>query len=277
MTNLLQKRQRELSIWIRSLLVNRQRAHHHGPRIVANSIPKSGTHLLTRCLQLLPDVEDSGLRIRGRMKPQSLVKRLDQVGGGCFIPLHLVFTPKRERLLRHRRFTMILITRDPRDIAVSHFHYVTRQTRRHRLHAYYNALPDDPARLMTSIQGIPEFLWKGRVRLRDINRRCRVFLDWADHGACVVQFEKLVGPLGGGTLEAQHKEIQKIAIHLGIQLDTSTLEHIANNVFYRKSSTFRKGAIGDWVNHMGVEHKAVFKEIAGQLLLDMGYEADGDW
>jgi hypothetical protein len=172
---------------------------------------------------------------------------------------------------------MILIARDPRDIVVSHFHYVTRQTRRHRLHAYYNALPDDAARLMTSVQGIPESSWKGRVRLRDINRRCRVFLDWADHGACVVQFEKLVGPLGGGTLEGQHKEIQKIAIHLGIQLDRSSLEHIANKVFYRKSSTFRKGVIGDWVNHMGVEHKAALKEVAGQLLIDMGYEADGDW
>ena len=277
MTNLFQRRQRELSIWIRSLLVNRQRAHHPGPRIVTNSIPKSGTHLLTRCLQLFPDIEDSGLRIRGRMKHQLLVRRLDRVGGGCFIPLHLVFTPKRGHLLRDRGFTMILITRDPRDIAVSHFHYVTRQTRRHRLHAYYNALPDDPARLMASIQGIPESSWKGRVRLRDINRRCRVFLDWADHGACVVQFEKLVGPLGGGTLEAQHKEIRKIAIHLGIQLDASTLKHIAGNVFYRKSSTFRKGAIGDWVNHMGAEHRAAFKEIAGQLLIELGYEADNDW
>lgn len=277
MTDLFQRRQRELSIWIRSLLVNRQRAHHPGPRIVANSIPKSGTHLLARCLQLLPDIEDSGLRIRGRMKPQLLVRRLDRVGGGCFIPLHLVFTPKREHFLRDRGFTMILITRDPRDIAISHYHYVTKHSRHHRLHAYYNALPDDSARLMTSIQGIPESSWKGRVRLRDINRRCRAFLDWADHGACVAQFEKLVGPLGGGKSQAQHKEIQKIALHLGIQLDTSTLEHIACKVFYRKSSTFRKGAIGDWRNHMGMEHKAVFKEIAGQLLIDMGYEADGNW
>lgn len=277
MIDLVQRRQRELSRLIRSLHVNRRRARSLSPRILANSIPKSGTHLLTRCLQLLPDVEDSGLRIRGRIKPETLTKRLTHVGGGCFIPLHLAFTPRREELLADLNFRMVLIIRDPRDIVVSHYHYVTRQARMHQLRAYYNALPNDSVRLMTSIQGIPESEWQGRIRLGDIDTRCRVFLEWADHGACVVKFEQLVGPLGGGTLEAQHKEIQKIAIHLGVQLDASTLEHIAGNIFYRKSSTFRKGAIGDWVNHMGIEHKAAFKEIAGQLLIDMGYEADRDW
>jgi hypothetical protein len=172
---------------------------------------------------------------------------------------------------------MVLIIRDPRDIIISHYHYVTRQARIHQLRAYYNALPDDSARLMTSIQGIPECQWTGRVRLRDINHRFHAFSEWADHGACVVKFEKLVGPMGGGTREAQHEEIRKIGTHLGMQLDAPTVEHIATNAFYRKSSTFRKGAIGDWANHMTPEHKAAFKEVAGQLLIDLGYEVDVDW
>ena len=277
MIDVLQRRQREMSRWYRSRGVNRRRAEHPGPRILANSIPKSGTHLLTRCLWLLPGVEDSGLRIRGRIKPETLEKRLNQVGGGCFIPLHLAFTPEREQLLSDLGFTMVLITRDPRDIAVSHFHYVARQARRHRLRAYYNSLPDDSARLMTSIRGISESKWKGHMRLGDINRRCRVHLDWVDHGACIVQFEKLIGPLGGGTRQAQHGEIRRIAAHLDMALDTATVEYIADNVYYRKSSTFRKGIVGDWMNHMTLEHKTAFKEVAGQLLIDLGYEADEDW
>jgi hypothetical protein len=277
MIDLLQRRQREISRWYRSLRVNRKRAEHPGPRILANSIPKSGTHLLTRCLHLFPDVEDSGLRIRGRKKPETLERRLNQVGGGCFIPLHLAFTPEREQLLTDLGFTMVLIARDPRDIAVSHFHYVARQARMHRLRAYYNSLPDDSARLMTSIRGIPESEWQGHVRLGDINTRCHVYLDWAEHGACVVQFEKLVGPLGGGTRQAQHGEIRRMAAHLGMALDTATIEYIADNAYYRKSSTFRKGIVGDWMNHMTPEHKAAFKEVAGQLLIDLGYEADEDW
>jgi hypothetical protein len=172
---------------------------------------------------------------------------------------------------------MILIIRDPRDIAVSHFHYVTKQTRRHRLHAYYNALPDDSARLMTSIRGIPESEWQGHTRLGDIDTRCRVFLDWVDHGACVVKFERLVGPLGGGTRQSQQNEILRIAAYLGIRLDTATVEAIAANIYYRKSATFRKGIVGDWRNHMTSEHKGAFKRVAGSLLLDLGYETDHDW
>jgi hypothetical protein len=172
---------------------------------------------------------------------------------------------------------MVLIIRDPRDIAVSHYHYVTRQARMHQLRAYYNALPDDSARLMTSIQGIPESEWQGRTRLGDIGRRCRVFLEWADHGACLVQFERLIGPLGGGTRHAQHSEILRMAAYLGMELDAATVDSIAASVYYRKSSTFRKGIVGDWKNHMTPEHKGAFKRVAGKLLLDLGYETDNDW
>ena len=277
MIDLIQRRQRELLRWYRSLNVNRGRAKHPGPHVLANSIPKAGTHLLTRCLRLLPGVEDSGLRIRGRIKPETLEKRLNQVGGGCFIPLHLVFTPAREQLLADLEFKMILIIRDPRDIAVSHYHYVTRQARMHQLRAYYNSLPDDSARLMTSIQGIPESEWQGKTRLGDIDRRCRIFLEWAEHGACVVQFERLIGPSGGGTRQAQHSEIRRMAAHLDMELDTATVDSIAASIYYRKSSTFRKGIVGDWMNHMTPEHKAAFKQAAGQLLLDLGYETHYDW
>jgi hypothetical protein len=92
-----------------------------------------------------------------------------------------------------------------------------------------------------------------------------------------VQFEKLVGPLGGGTRQAQYGEIRRIAAHLSIALDTDEVEDIAENVYYHRSSTFRKGIVGDWKNHMTPEHKAAFKEVAGQLLVDLGYEADEDW
>ncbi len=277
MIDIFQRRQREVGRWFRSLSVNRRRADHPGPRVVANSIPKAGTHLLTRCLHLFPEIEDSGLRIRGHVRHKALEKRLNRVGGGCFIPLHLFFTPQREQLLSDLAFAMVLITRDPRDIATSHYHYVARGARLHQLRGYYNALPDDSARLMTSILGIPESQWRERARLLDINRRCRAFLDWVDHGACLVQFEKLVGPQGGGTREAQRGEINRIAGHLNLQLDRATVDHIAANVYSRKTSTFRKGTIGDWANHMAPEHKAAFKEIAGQLLIDLGYEADDNW
>lgn len=44
-----------------------------------------------------------------------------------------------------------------------------------------------------------------------------------------------------------------------------------------RESHFRKGITGDWKNYFSQEHKKAFKEAAGQLLIDLGYEKDMDW
>jgi hypothetical protein len=87
----------------------------------------------------------------------------------------------------------------------------------------------------------------------------------------------MVGPHGGGSAETQREAIQKLASFLGIDLDEATLNEIAQRIFQRSSTTFRKGMIGDWRNHFTAEHKAAFKRQAGELLLELGYEDDLSW
>lgn len=277
MKRLLVTRRRELTRSVRSLVVRRLRANASGHPILANSIPKAGTHLLTSCLSLLPGITDSGLRGRGQVVDRRLETQLRMVGGGCFMPMHLTFSDERAQLLSDVGFKMVLIIRDPRDIVVSHFHYVSYRSRRHRLHAYYTSLPDDQTRLMVSITGILEPQNDPIVRLPDIDSRSRAFLTWKDHGACVVKFENLVGPHGGGTSEAQEKEICTLAEYLGVDYSEETIKHIARNVYDPQSATFRKGSTGDWKNHLTREHKEAFKQIAGQLIVDLGYEQDQEW
>ncbi len=40
---------------------------------------------------------------------------------------------------------------------------------------------------------------------------------------------------------------------------------------------YRKGIAGDWENHFSAEDKRIFKQIAGDLLIQLGYEKDLDW
>lgn len=40
---------------------------------------------------------------------------------------------------------------------------------------------------------------------------------------------------------------------------------------------YRKGVAGDWKNHFSAEDRKVFKEIAGGLLVRLGYEKDQSW
>jgi hypothetical protein len=45
----------------------------------------------------------------------------------------------------------------------------------------------------------------------------------------------------------------------------------------RRSATFRSGKSGTWRQYFTEEHKRLFKEVAGDLLIRLGYETDNDW
>lgn len=45
----------------------------------------------------------------------------------------------------------------------------------------------------------------------------------------------------------------------------------------RPKAFFRKGSVGDWKNYFGPESKEWFKEIAGDTLIENGYQADENW
>lgn len=42
-------------------------------------------------------------------------------------------------------------------------------------------------------------------------------------------------------------------------------------------SHYRKGTPGDWANHLNDAHRQCFKREFGDLLIQLGYETDGDW
>jgi hypothetical protein len=45
----------------------------------------------------------------------------------------------------------------------------------------------------------------------------------------------------------------------------------------RRSSFYRKGVVGDWRETLSAEEKELFKEIAGDMLIALGYERDDGW
>jgi hypothetical protein len=45
----------------------------------------------------------------------------------------------------------------------------------------------------------------------------------------------------------------------------------------KKSRTFRLGKTGGWKEHFTVEHKKLFKDVAGDLMVRLGYEKNNDW
>ena len=262
---------------VRRAIQERLRFRPSGPRILANSIPKAGTHLLARCLEQFPGLIDSGTHFEPGTEAGELTTALDHLSPGSFATAHLPYRRERAGVLDAADVVHALIVRDPRDVVVSHFHYVTYRSINHRLHDHFNRLPDDGARLMASIRGVDAASAGLERGLEDIGQRFRRYLRWRDHDCCLVRFRYLIGPRGGGSRSRQIEEIQRLASHLGIELGPRDLERVLERAFFTKSTTFRRGVVGDWQNHFAEEHKTAFKEIAGQVLIDLGYEQDLDW
>jgi hypothetical protein len=47
--------------------------------------------------------------------------------------------------------------------------------------------------------------------------------------------------------------------------------------FSRRSRTFRSGTAGGWRERFTPEHKRLFLDVAGDLLVQLGYERNDNW
>ncbi len=244
------------------------RRDHDGPRVLANSIQKTGTHLLIKSLSLFPDLalyHDGVLSLDDHPR---LLGGLRRVGGGTFVAAHLKYSDETHRFLEDLDFRTLLMIRDPRDVAIAFYKFALRQ-RRHPQHRLFTSLPDDQSRLRVSIAGDEQRGEPPRVMLR-FDRT----LPWLEHGSLAVRFENLVGERGGGDRQMQLAEIDCVARHIGCKLSQHDRLHIADHTFDAKSRTFRKGAIGQWRDEFTQQHKDLFKQVGGRLLIDLGYERD---
>ena len=55
------------------------------------------------------------------------------------------------------------------------------------------------------------------------------------------------------------------------------LESLESSINPSRSPTFRSGKTGEWNKYFTEEHKKTFKDVAGDLLVKLGYEKDNDW
>lgn len=214
-------------------------------------------------------------RVPSTTEFERVIKR---TGRGQYSSGHVFYTDQNAAILEANNIRTLLIVRDPRDVVTSHYNYVTDKNTSHRLHRHYNSLESDSDRLLASIRGVSGEHSRDGDALESIGEWMDNFLEWIDtEYTQIIRFEDLIGPKGGGTKSSQLESVRTIATHLNVELTHKTVEHIADNTFSTESSTFRKGLIGDWVNHFEPVHVEAFKDEAGDWLVDLGYEADDDW
>jgi hypothetical protein len=151
--------------------------------------------------------------------------------------------------------------------------YATDMYEEHALHSYLSkSLSTMEARLNAVIAGIDE----PGFEFSDVRQRYESYWGWFDQpGVLCLPFEDLI-------LD-RDQTISRLLDYLcgfGFALGVSQEEAITiikNSIAPRKSGTFRKGQPGNWREYFTEENKNLFKEVAGDLLIRLGYESSNDW
>ena len=252
------------------------------PPIFGNSKPKSGSHLLWQILngftQIMPYkyVEADPVRTikkdGGRRTADQIAGDLRHLPKGAIGWGYVEASPRNVAVLCQPGRVNYFIYRDPRDLLVSQVFFATDMHEEHGMHAFYKSLPDFGERLKVAITGID----RDGLKMVSVKGRYEGVFEWLEqpHVMCI-RFEDLIEERDA-TLNAMLDEVEKTGYKIPT-LRENALEILAAAIQPKKSQTFRSGKTGGWREYFTEEHKALFKDVAGDLLVKLGYEKNNDW
>jgi len=252
------------------------------PPVFGNSKPKSGSHLLLQILngftQIMPyryvaadpvrTIEKEGRR----KKKEEILNELINIPRGVIGWGYVEASPENVAFLCRPERVNYFIYRDPRDMLVSQVFFATDMHEEHGMHAYYKSLPDFGARLKVAITGIDQ----PGLHMVNVKQRYEGVFQWLEqkHVLCV-RFEDLIDNRDA-TLMAMLAEVEKTGYKIPTPPEKA-LSILVEAIQPRKSHTFRSGKTGGWRDHFTEEHKRLFKDVTGDLLVRLGYEKNNDW
>lgn len=253
------------------------------------TIPKSGSHLTIKALHLM-----TGTTPIWHTHFPSLYYIPFENG---FLYTHLCLSPELERNYEDLPLLKKIINiRDLRDVCLSMIHQIEKNpwpgmsmdTRQQFKQMSFEEKLSFVINYDYNTQEVASFAPNSlQVSIRQVAEQALFYS--MDPKNLVCRYENLVGPLGGGSEEAQRAELNQIAAYLGLSIPEYQIASIADrlygdeeNPFHpfgipRLHSTFSRGKIGSWKLYFTEDHKRCFKEKLGDLLIALGYEEDNSW
>jgi hypothetical protein len=201
--------------------------------------------------------------------------------GTVISPFYVTYDQFRQ-LPRPADYRAIWVMRDIRDIIVSQYFSITYS---HQL------INDNHRKTREKLQKMPfeesfSYFISKIYPIHDPGFSYYVALNsWLkadnDENVLLCKYEEISG-------KNQNEAWEKIFKHFAVPLTGREIARLLEKYSFEKLSGrkkgeenknehLRKGVAGDWKNYLNEDHKKLFKEYAGDLLIQSGYEKDGDW
>lgn len=253
------------------------------PPIFCNSIPKSGTHLLKQiALGLSNNIElgaflSSTPSITHVERPESdMLRRIRMAVPGEVVLGHIFYNDRFPEAFHSVNAVHFFLYRDPRDVAISEAHYLRSQNRWHKFHRIFAAAANIDEAILLSIRGARD--QKTGAVIESIADRYSLYTGWRkSNAAFCVRYEELAGD----DAISKVREMAEFYLKRSRRERSESIEAMADRALKSiapgRSHTFRRGIAGGWRREMTEEAREAFKEVAGELLIELGYERDLSW
>lgn len=246
-------------------------------RFVVVTPEKTGTHLLTKLLTRLVNKEVQNCWLHD-ISETELAQLLDaSQENQTYIHIHALPTKAILKTLKKKKYKVIFLMRDPRDVIVSLFYYIEKGW---SLGPFSSGQPYGK---LSKEQKIHELINGERFGMSAVQSIILRRLPWMNqpaHFVFTAHYEKLVGADGGGSNADQLNEIMQIARHINLKIDLSEAEAAAYHLWGAnpgERTTFRTGQIGSWQAEFSEKNKQSFKKRFNRLLIGLEYEKNADW
>jgi hypothetical protein len=161
------------------------------------------------------------------------------------------------------------VYRDPRDKIISFIKYAMEIHESHAMRDYYSSLDSMEDRISHTIYGVPGLVG-------NILDSYQSYLPWLDQPEVLsLSFEQLINDRTT-CLEKMLTCVEEAGYLIG--MERATLYAALNEAMSpERSPTFRAGRSGSWKEYFTERNKKEFKEVAGDLLEQLGYEDSDNW
>lgn len=187
-------------------------------------------------------------------------------------PLYITYD-KFQRIDLKKEDRVFFVMRDPRDLVISDYFSIKFS---HGANPYIIKKRKELLAISEE-EGIQE-------RIENFNTYLDCLASWTkskDPRVMLVKYEDLF-------VYKQEETFTKLFKHLEIPIDQTKLKSLLQKYTFKKisgrekgkedtKSHYRSGTHGDWEKYFNQNHKDSFKNIAGQLIIDLGYEKDLNW
>jgi hypothetical protein len=195
-----------------------------------------------------------------------------------FVKFHL--NPSEENLAVLKRNgvdRIVVMYRDPRDVVLSRYHHIRefpKLSNEIGLVEDYRALSREEG-LHRAVEIVIDYFvpWiRGWRELIQRHPECKFLVMSYEqlHANPKAEFRRLMDFYGISMSDA---EIEQVLI----RIKTGRTSRFSPRGLVGKKSTFRKGNVGDWRTELSSAHKALFRDRAGDFLVEVGYEKDKNW